>query len=222
MEPEKKQTSTTLVLEKEVEKPSSEKLIIEPALSPKLDSLIKQKFKSVDEQKVKINLTSKNQVFNTQEVKVENLDVVIEDTSKDIEPLYQNCDCLEDNINNEEVTVAKPKKSKKFRMKLVLCVYALICSTFIGWTIGNAIAIHNQGIMLETKSAEYYVNLASYTTKIKGLDGILDEEQKPNSLNPIQAQTTVVPEDMVPPQEYTKQTNWFDNICNWLSNLFRR
>ena len=66
------------------------------------------------------------------------------------------------------------------------------------------------------------LKLSSYLIKINGLDGILDEEEKPNTLNPVETEIKVIPEEMVPPQEYSKQSNWFDNICNWLSNLFRR
>lgn len=228
MEPEKQESSSTLVLEKEAVKTEQEnKIIIEPSLSPKIEALIKEKLhKNVEEeQKIKINLNpKKEQVYTSKAIEEKKFDILCKEdiVISEIEPLYQSGTSIQKENSEVETPVLTPKKSKKFRMKLALYIYALICSTFIGWTIGNAIAINNQALLLETKSAEYSVNLASYTMKIQGLDGILAEEEKPDSLNPIEAQITVVPEEMVPPQEYIKQSNWFDNICNWLSNLFRR
>lgn len=226
MEPDKKtQAKKILLLEKEseIEEQKESEIKTEITSSSRFEQLINQKLNraepQVDLEPVELQIPKKE---------VENADIQPEikqevETEKVEETVFETTEKVAEDIDIEisKIKQAKPVKSKKFRFKLVVAVFAIVMGVCAGWTIGNAIAINNEAAALATLQEEYNVNLTQYMLKISQVDGINPSEDE-TSLSPITNIVTLHPQPQKNAEGYAKKSNWFDNLCNWLSNLFRR
>ena len=131
----------------------------------------------------------------------------------------------EEEIEEEIQTYTKPNpKGYSFRLRLCTGVMCLLIALFGGWIIGNAIEIASTSAQIaETEIAKeaYEANLVSYLQKISQLDNWNDNNvNSDSSLLPIEEIIPITPTPLEDPTAYERESNWFDKICNWLSNLF--
>ncbi|MDD2227515.1 MAG: hypothetical protein PHH71_02925 [Clostridia bacterium] len=130
-----------------------------------------------------------------------------------------NYDFIETSKNPENqcniINIQEKKKQKKsFRAKFSVVLYSIILIICTGWTIFNGIQISNTAN--EIARIEYSINSFNYIIKIDQLDIIEDHE---NSI--ITNVMEVTPPPLTEPTQIQPQTNWFDRLCSWLSNLFK-
>ena len=153
-------------------------------------------------------------------------DVVEEDVIEEqIETLFTsslsiesaNEEDLEEDINTYTQTETK---SYSFRFKLLTGVFCCLLALLTGWIIGNIVEITTTNAELTTQT-EYSVNLKSLISNISKLD----KDETPaspsdGSLVPIEEIIPITPGVIEDTVGYEEESNWFDKICNWLSNFF--
>ena len=128
-------------------------------------------------------------------------------------------------IKNElnESTPA-PKKNYSFRIKLVAGVYCILVALFGGWVIGNAIDISHTNSNLYntiTSNQELSVAIEKIVLKIKNFDSASKDPEESGILVEMGTEVVdIIPEEIIEPNEYVVESNWFDVLCNWLSKLF--
>lgn len=151
-----------------------------------------------------------------------------EETSFEEEVTFEK-ENIKEESKNEAVSVEffenkqlKPKRNLKSRLKLAIVACALILTCVGGWGIYNAIEIKTLTAEMQAKNAEYSVNVATVISNISKLDDLsnpnsitnLDELEKAEVIK-------IIPKNSSAPLGYEQKSNWFDRICNWLSNLFK-
>ena len=117
---------------------------------------------------------------------------------------------------------AKTQKNLKTRLKIFFVAGILVLTCLGGWAIYNGIRVKTLTAELQAKNAEYSVNVAKVISNISKLDDLsnpnsitnLDELEKAEVIK-------IVPKNEVAPISYEQKSNWFDRLCNWLSNLFK-
>ena len=118
----------------------------------------------------------------------------------------------------------KPKKNYSFRIKLVTGVYCILVALFGGWVIGNAVTISKT-------NANLYETLSESTQINQNILDILGDLAKLDSVSANPEDDTIVvkiateeieitPEAINKPNDYEKESNWFDIICNWIASIF--
>lgn len=180
--------------------------------------------------------TEKKEVVETTEVvedenveQKQSLEQQVEEQQIQTESLFGEIDKIEDS-NQEEIEeeiqayTKSNNKGYSFRMRLCTGVMCLLIALFGGWIIGNAIEIASTSAQIaETEIAKdaYEANLISYLQKISQLDNWNDNNVNSDStLIPIEEIIPITPTPLEDPTSYERESNWFDKICNWLSNLF--
>lgn len=116
----------------------------------------------------------------------------------------------------------KPKKNLILRLKLAVCAVVCVLTCLGGWAIYNAVEIKTLTGEAQAKNAEYNINVVTVISNTSKLDDLtntnsitnLDELERANIIE-------VIPKEKVAPKVIEKQSNWFDRVCNWLSNLFK-
>lgn len=116
----------------------------------------------------------------------------------------------------------KKKPSIKLRLKLATCAIVCILTCLGGWAIYNAVEIKTLTGEAQAKNAQYNINVVKVISNTSKLDDLtnpnsitnLDELEKADIVQ-------IIPKDKTLPQTIEKQSNWFDRVCNWLSNLFK-
>lgn len=137
---------------------------------------------------------------------------------------------LEGNIAEEEkrlqhkkvVYENQKKPSLKLRLKLAICAIALVLTCLGGWAIYNAVEIKTLIGEAQAKNAEYNINVM----KVIKTTSKLDDLTNPNSITNLDELESanivhIIPKEKASPRTIEKQSNWFDRLCNWLSNLFK-
>lgn len=137
---------------------------------------------------------------------------------------------LEGNIAEEEkrlqhkkvVYENQKKTSLKLRLKLAICAIALVLTCLGGWAIYNAVEIKTLTGEAQAKNAEYNINVM----KVVKTTSKLDDLTNPNSITNLDELESanvvqIIPKEKASPKTIEKQSNWFDRLCNWLSNLFK-
>ncbi|MBO4412505.1 MAG: hypothetical protein J5779_00615, partial [Clostridia bacterium] len=107
-------------------------------------------------------------------------------------------------------------------LKMAFAAMAMVLVCFGGWAIYNAIKIETLNAEAQAESAQYSVNVAKVITNISKLDDLTN----PNSITNLDELSSaqiieVAPKAETLPKTLEKQSNWFDRLCNWLSNLFK-
>ena len=222
MEPDrKKEAMTTLLLEKEVKEETKvvndfkEEIYTEEE-TISLHKLFQEKTQpnaleqKVIEEEIIEPMPTQETVEVQEEVQTnESSQFSIENVNAQVSPNASH------SINKE----VKPKRNKKFRVKLLAVTYALVIGICAGWTIGNAIAINNQASILELTKTDYELNL-KYIQKLGQLDTEITDDN--DEFSPISSAVELQPLPLTSPTDYEKTSNWFDKLCNWLSNMFGR
>lgn len=159
----------------------------------------------------------------------QDLEQQVEEQQISQESLFGEIDKIE-STNQEEIEeeiqayTKSNNKGYSFRMRLCTGVMCLLIALFGGWIIGNAIEIASTSAQIaETEIAKdaYEANLVSYLQKISQLDNWNDNNVNSDSaLIPIEEIIPITPTPLEDPTSYERESNWFDKICNWLSNLF--
>ena len=90
----------------------------------------------------------------------------------------------------------------------------------IGWTIANAVQIETLTSEMEQANKIYSVNIVTHISNISKADDLTNPDSIFN-LDEL-SNAEVIPLQPTPsaPTEYSVRSNWFDRVCNWLSNLF--
>ena len=191
------------------------------ALPKQSISLDKQEFSSLEDKKVEEFAT----LENGKELQI------VQNTQEEIETEIQDEEIDADvNTKWEEQTVKKqkivylPKQKNNFKLRLKLAICAIVCvlTCLGGWAIYNVIEIKTLTAEAQAKNAQYSINVAKVISNTSKLDDLtnpnsitnLDELEKANIIE-------IIPKEKTYPQTIEKKSNWFDRICNWLSNLFK-
>lgn len=202
---------TVLDREKEVSKNNIEQK--KPSLSI-FEAIEQRKKEDLQEQKKFQNALSSEYDYkqkltqNAEQIRQENTQkneqIVEKQTSSTItSPNYDTITASNTGIDFK----VKDKKKKKFRLKLVIAVYAIIFAMCAGWVTYSAIEISNTNYQI-----------VQYIVKIDQLDDAYNVQQGEENLI-----STVVPietRELAEPTKVQPQTNWFDKICNFFSHLF--
>lgn len=118
----------------------------------------------------------------------------------------------------------KPKKNYSFRIKLVTGVYCILVALFGGWVIGNAVTISKTNASLyETLSQNSQVNqnIIDILGDLAKLDSVSSNPEDDTIVVKIATEEIeITPEAINKPNDYQKESNWFDIICNWIAGLF--
>ncbi len=129
----------------------------------------------------------------------------------------------EKRLQRKKVVYENQKKpSIKLRLKLAICAIALVLTCLGGWAIYNAVEIKTLTGEAQAKNAEYNINVM----KVIRTTSKLDDLTNPNSITNLDELESanvvqIIPKEKASPKTIEKQSNWFDRLCNWLSNLFK-
>ncbi len=129
-------------------------------------------------------------------------------------------------VEIQRKTVTRTKVKLNTRGKIFACMYSLVATLLIAFSIYNAVALANVNKSISYKEQQYtklnsevnslnveYTNLNNY-----GQNGtnIPDGYQSVNSNNTVKLTIDQRPEFI----EVSADGNWFNTICEFLSNLF--
>ena len=129
----------------------------------------------------------------------------------------------EKRLQRKKIVYENQKKpSLKLRLKLAICAIVLVLTCLGGWAIYNAVEIKTLTGEAQAKNAEYNINVM----KVIRTTSKLDDLTNPNSITNLDELESanvvqIIPKEKASPKTIEKQSNWFDRLCNWLSNLFK-
>lgn len=148
----------------------------------------------------------KQEVEQTQEI--ENFQE--EETSSEIqeENLTEN--------QTKQIKRAKPKTRFKIFIFALIGVLACMC----GWSIYNAVEIKTLTAEIEQANKIYSVNVYNYIKTISKADDLTNKDSITNLDSLSEAGIVPLQPKKEDPSEFSVKSNWFDRLCNWLSNLF--
>lgn len=106
-------------------------------------------------------------------------------------------------------TEDKPKPFT-FNKKLKIILFSLIFFVAGAFCVSSGIQLIDASNRLAATEATYSTNLPRLIRKINGID---------NSNTALELIDTY-PEEIEEPSTFSKDTNWFDKICNFISGLF--
>lgn len=236
MEELKQQTQTqTMVLEKvapDISVEEEKKLEAEKKLFPTRFVEIDAKKQASPLPSQKINISAENEFeLETQEEtetliqeeieqEVEKQEIVEEEVKKETEQVLEE-ETTEEVEENKKLKKANSKRFKH-KLKMAFAAMAMVLVCFGGWAIYNAVKIETLNAQMQAESAQYSVNVAKVITNVSKLDDLTN----PNSITNLDELSSaqiieVAPKAETFPKTLEKQSNWFDRVCNWLSNLFK-
>ena len=206
--------------------PKSEKKVL-----PKQSiSLSKEVFENEEVKNVK----PEKEIKFFSQTEIEPKKIIEDDIVNEIEQepefeIEQQTEC-EDDLAQEEKRLQRKKvvyenqkkPSLKLRLKLAICAIALVLTCLGGWAIYNAVEIKTLTGEAQAKNAEYNINVM----KVIKTTSKLDDLTNPNSITNLDELESanvvqIIPKEIASPKTIEKQSNWFDRLCNWLSNLFK-
>ncbi len=172
------------------------------------------------------NLEPEKEIKFFSQTEIEPKKIIEEDIANEIEQQTE----LEGDIAEEEKRLQRKKvvyknqkkPSLKLRLKLAICAIALVLTCLGGWAIYNAVEIKTLTGEAQAKNAEYNISVM----KVIKTTSKLDDLTNPNSITNLDELESanivqIIPKEKVSPKTIEKQSNWFDRLCNWLSNLFK-
>ena len=234
METMKEKNSRTLLLEKETEEPSVESFIEENQEEKKESAKkvlfenntpelymqnLKKNFEPQQEKETKSapSVSSKIQFEAAETFFSKPLEAKEEiEVSSEEETLS---DVQEENISEDEnkpVKRAKPKT--RFRIFIFGLISVLAC--MCGWSIYNAVEIKTLTAEIEQANKIYSVNVYNYVKTISKADDLTNKDSITNLDSLSEAGIVPLQPTKEDKSEYSVKSNWFDRLCNWLSNLF--
>lgn len=208
-----------------VEPKSEKKVLPKQSISLSKEVFENEEIKNVEPEK-EIKFFSQTEI-EPKKIIEENIEENIED---DIVSEIEQQTELEGNIAEEEKRLQRKKvvyenqkkPSLKLRLKLAICAIALVLTCLGGWAIYNAVEIKTLTGEAQAKNAEYNINVM----KVIKTTSKLDDLTNPNSITNLDELESanvvqIIPKEKASPKTIEKQSNWFDRLCNWLSNLFK-
>lgn len=128
-------------------------------------------------------------------------------------------DVIEENISEDE---NKPVKRAKPKTRFRIFVFGLIgvLACMCGWSIYNAVEIKTLTAEIEQANKIYSVNVYNYIKTISKADDLTNKDSITNLDSLSEAGIVPLQPTKEQPSEYSVKSNWFDRLCNWLSNLF--
>ena len=185
----------------------------------------------------KISLNAENEIISEEESIASSKDQeVIQEIEQAKEELineevgennYEEIEKIDNEVPEQEII--KDKKFKKVnasrlksRLKLGLVAMVCVLTCFGGWAIYNAIKIKTLTAEAELLNEQYKVSVVKVIANVSKLDDLTNTNSITNldelaSANIVE----VLPKSESFPKTLEKQSNWFDRVCNWLSNLFK-
>lgn len=125
------------------------------------------------------------------------------------------------NFKQNEEEVSKIKKPKfKTRLKIICVGAVLVLVCMLGWAIGNAVQIKTLTAEMEQANKIYSVNVVTHISNISKADDLTNPDSIFNLSSLSDAEVIPLQPTTKQPVEYSVKSNWFDRLCNWLSNLF--
>lgn len=128
-------------------------------------------------------------------------------------------DVIEENVSeNENKPVKRAKPKTRFRIFVFGLIGVLAC--MCGWSIYNAVEIKTLTAEIEQANKIYSVNVYNYIKTISKADDLTNKDSITNLDSLSEAGIVPLQPTKEQPSEYSVKSNWFDRLCNWLSNLF--
>ena len=128
-------------------------------------------------------------------------------------------DVIEENVSeNENKPVKRAKPKTRFRIFIFGLISVLAC--MCGWSIYNAVEIKTLTAEIEQANKIYSVNVYNYVKTISKADDLTNKDSITNLDSLSEAGIVPLQPTKEQPSEYSVKSNWFDRLCNWLSNLF--
>lgn len=143
----------------------------------------------------------------------------------DVENVAVEPETVENNddiVENEQFFEIKPKKKKKisqFRLKLFSVLFCIGMAACTGWVITNFVRISNVNKAIESVQTEHSANVIKLKNNIEKLDDLSNPEEN-SDLEKVEKIITVTPLPLEDPTDYQETTNWFNELCDWISGLF--
>lgn len=191
------------------------------ALPKQSISLDKQVFEN---EELKMQTLPEKQTEAAFEPELQTEQEVVEDIKQSIENDTEE-EVYESSVkeNRKRIVYAERKKTNiKLRLKLAACAIACVLTCLGGWAIYNAVEIKTLTGEAQAKNAQYSINVVKVISNTSKLDDLTNPNSITNldeleSANIVQ----IIPKEKSAPQTIEKKSNWFDRVCNWLSNLFK-
>lgn len=191
------------------------------ALPKQTISLDKQVFEN---EELKMQTLPEKQTEAAFEPELQTEQEVVEDIKQSIEnDTEEEVDESSVKENRKRIVYAERKKTNiKLRLKLAACAIACVLTCLGGWAIYNAVEIKTLTGEAQAKNAQYSINVVKVISNTSKLDDLTNPNSITNldeleSANIVQ----IIPKEKSAPQTIEKKSNWFDRVCNWLSNLFK-
>ena len=193
-------------LKAELESAREPEVYVRPKVEYDLNATIDQYLEEEVETKQEIQEKIQEEVVLEKETEEENLLNEEIESEENVRVVYQNA----------------KKKNLKLRLKLAVCAVVCVLTCLGGWAIYNATQIKTLTAEAQAKQYQYQINVVKVASNISKLDDLtnpnsitnLDELEKANIV-------PVIPHETVAPKTIERQSNWFDRVCNWVSNLFK-
>lgn len=208
-----------------VEPKSEKKVLPKQSISLSKEVFENEEIKNLEPEK-EIKFFSQTEIEPKKRIEEDIVNEIEQEPEMEIE---QQTECEDDIVQEEKrlqrkkvVYENQKKPSLKLRLKLAICAFALVLTCLGGWAIYNAVEIKTLTGEAQAKNAEYNINVM----KVIRTTSKLDDLTNPNSITNLDELESanvvqIIPKEKVSPKTIEKQSNWFDRLCNWLSNLFK-
>lgn len=126
-------------------------------------------------------------------------------------------------VEKPRQTISKTRLKLNVRGKIFVCMYSVIACLLVAFCIYNAVAISNIKSTLETKEQMYEQTYNEVSILQKNYDELSSSTNLDQSVySPASAGNTQSIQMGKRPTfvEVNEETNWFDKVCNFFSNLF--
>lgn len=154
----------------------------------------------------------------TPEVETNFEEEVVEEIEPEIEEEHEN----EIACENEEETQNKRLKRAKPKTRFRIFVFGLVgvVACMCGWAIYNSVEIQTLTSEIEQANKIYSVNVYNYINNLSKTDDLTNPDSIFNLDSLSDAGVVPIQPTNESQVEYSVKSNWFDRLCNWISNLF--
>lgn len=166
------------------------------------------------------------------QVSFQNVYVPLKEEESETETLPEEKEEIEDSSEEETLSVVqeenisededKPVKRAKPKTRFRIFIFGLISvlACMCGWSIYNAVEIKTLTAEIEQANKIYSVNVYNYVKTISKADDLTNKDSITNLDSLSDAGIVPLQPTKEDKSEYSVKSNWFDRLCNWLSNLF--
>lgn len=121
----------------------------------------------------------------------------------------------------QQKNIKKAKPGLKARFKIIVFGFIAVLACFFGWSIYNAIEIETLRAQIQESNKIYAVNIVNYIKTISKSDDLTSSDSFLNLQQLSDANIIPIAPEIEPFVEYNVTSNWFDRVCNWISNIFK-